>query len=100
MCVKQSVDVDSVKVSRSSGEITTEGAAYKTNDFDKNALEEAIKIKERTGASVDAVNVGAPTGKDGLKEALALGADRALYVYDQSIQQWDSRGVALALSRL
>jgi len=98
--VKQSVDVDSVRINRDTGTLTTVGVPRKMNDFDKNALEEAIRIKEKMGGKVVAVSVGQPSVKDVLKEALSMGADEAHYVTEPSLQEFDSRGVALVLSKL
>lgn len=100
VCLKQSVDVDSVKADRASGLITTEGAGRKTNDFDKNALEEALRIRDKLGGNVDAATVGGRSGVDTLKEALSMGADRAFQVADPAVPEWDSRAVSIALSRL
>jgi electron transfer flavoprotein beta subunit len=49
-----------------------------TSPYDEYALEEAIRIKERTGAEVIALSVGGESVKDVLKNALALGADSAV----------------------
>jgi electron transfer flavoprotein beta subunit len=98
--VKQSVDVDSVRINRDTGTLTTVGVPRKMNDFDKNALEEAIRIKEKMGGKVVAVSVGQPSVREVLKEALSMGADEAHYVTEPSLQEFDSRGVALVLSKL
>jgi len=51
------------------------------NPFDAHALEEALRIKERTGeGEVVAIMVGPPGAADSLRKALAIGADRAVHV--------------------
>lgn len=97
--IKQCVDVDSVRPDRSTGVIALESSQKKFNDFDKNALEEAIRIKEKVGGKVTVLSVGQPTVKEVLKEALSIGADDAFFVTDQSVREFDSRVVALIISK-
>ncbi|PSO05239.1 hypothetical protein B9Q13_02390 [Candidatus Marsarchaeota G2 archaeon ECH_B_SAG-G16] len=98
--VKSCVDVDSVKVDRATGLVSVEGVPRKFNDFDKNALEEALRIKEKFGGKVVVVTVGQTGAREVLKEALSMGADEAYYVADPSLQEFDSRAVAIVLSRV
>src|SRR5438552_18697226 len=53
------------------------------NHFDANAVEEALKIKEATGGGeVVLVSLGPEKALEGMRKALAMGADRALLVSD------------------
>jgi electron transfer flavoprotein beta subunit len=55
------------------------------NPFDANAVEEALRIKDRVGESeVVLVSMGPEKAQDALRKALAMGADRALLVTDES----------------
>lgn len=90
-CIKQIYDLSQIKVDTSSRRPVMEGAARKISDFDKNALEEALRIRERHGGKVTAVIGGT---KDAAKEALAMGADEAV-VYEACA---DSLGTASILS--
>ncbi|HWR63427.1 MAG TPA: electron transfer flavoprotein subunit beta/FixA family protein, partial [Candidatus Thermoplasmatota archaeon] len=56
------------------------GVPQKISDMDKNALEEAIKIKEKHGGKITVVTVGAPDAKERIKELLAMGADEGVLV--------------------
>ena len=49
-------------------------------DFDDQALEEAVLIKEATGATVTAVGLQADGIEDALRVAYARGADRVVIV--------------------
>ncbi|MEM0119954.1 MAG: electron transfer flavoprotein subunit beta/FixA family protein [Thermoprotei archaeon] len=97
--VKQVVDVDSLKIDRGTNTITTMGVPRKMNDFDKNALEEALRIREKHGGRVVAVSVGPQSSRDVLKEALAMGADEAYLITDQTIPEFDSRAVSHLIAR-
>lgn len=56
------------------------GARMSMNPFDENALEEAVRLKERGIASeVIAVSFGDSSVQESLRQALALGATRAIW---------------------
>ena len=51
------------------------------NPFDEIAVEEAVRLKEKSGAKeVIAVSVGSAKAQDVLRTALAIGADRAILI--------------------
>src|SRR4051794_10537805 len=54
------------------------------NHFDANAIEEALRLKGDSDAEVVAVSVGPQKALDSLRKALAMGADRAVLVSDDS----------------
>jgi electron transfer flavoprotein beta subunit len=60
---------------------------YEMNEWDRYALEEAIKIKERKSAEVVVVSVGKDCD-DTLRRCLALGADRAIKIPYDSMDSW------------
>ena len=57
VCVKQAIDVTELKVDSATRRIITADAPRKLSDFDKNALEEAIRLKEKGGGEVVVVTV-------------------------------------------
>jgi electron transfer flavoprotein beta subunit len=70
------------------------------NPFDLHALEEAVRIREG-GADVGeivAVCLGPPSAPRALQKALALGADRAVLVSDDSLAGSDIAGTAHVLA--
>ena len=74
------------------------------NAFDVNAVEEALRVKESQGeAEVVVVSLGPARALDSLRKALAMGADRAILVADDSAAGSDlvatSRALAKALDR-
>ena len=93
VCLKQIYDQSQIRVDTSSKRPITEGVDRKLSDFDKNALEEALRIKEKHGGKVLALIGGT---KDAAKEALAMGADEAfIYQYTPEI---DHLGIASILA--
>ena len=55
------------------------GLVYDINDWDRYAVEEAIRIKEEKGGEVIVVGVGSNCD-DTLRKCLAMGADRAIKI--------------------
>ena len=80
VCAKQVVDVAEIKLDASTKKPILVGVPQKISDMDKNALEEAIKIKEKHGGKITVVTVGAPDAKERMKELLAMGADEGVLV--------------------
>jgi electron transfer flavoprotein beta subunit len=58
--------------------IDPEGVQYVINPFDEFALEEGVKLKEKTGGKVTVVTVGQPDAQKDLRACLARGADEAI----------------------
>jgi electron transfer flavoprotein beta subunit len=97
--LKQAVDVSQLKVDTATGKLITATAPRKISDFDKNALEEAIKIKEKLGnVEIFTLTVGFEEVKTILREALAMGSDKAYSVIDPSFEAVDTQGTALILA--
>jgi len=61
--------------------VVTDGVKMSANPFDSIALEEALRLRERGEADeVLAVSVGPTEAQQQLRDALAMGADRAILV--------------------
>src|SRR5213076_2001447 len=83
VCVKQvpeghsRIDPETKRLDRSG-----EGAL---NPFDANAVEEALRLRDAVGESeVLLVSMGPAKAHDALRDGLAMGADRAVFVCDES----------------
>jgi len=93
VCLKQIFDLGQIMVDTATKHPITEGIARKISDFDKNALEEAVRVKEKHGGTVLALIGGA---KEAAKEALAMGADEAV-IYNADT---DSLGTATIMAEI
>jgi electron transfer flavoprotein beta subunit len=70
------------------------------NPFDAHALEEALRIREADGeGEVVAIMMGPSGAADSLRKALAIGADRAVHVVDDTLAGSDLVATARALAR-
>ena len=96
VCAKQVVDVSEMKVDPNTKKPILTGVAQKISDIDKNAMEEAIKIKEKNGGKITVVTVGPSDAKERIKELLAMGADEGVLVNPPEV--YDYRVVSNLLS--
>ena len=80
ICAKQVVDVSEMKVDPSTKKPILQGVPQKISDIDKNAMEEAIKIKDKQGGKITVVTVGPADAKERIKELLAMGADEGVLI--------------------
>jgi len=97
VCVKrvpftQEVDLE---IDGSGRDIRRDMLTYVINEWDNYAVEEAIRIKERTGGGVTAITIGSEEDEEVLKRCLAMGADRAI-----RIDPGDSPLDAFVISRI
>ena len=89
---------DELEVDESGTDIDREYVDMAISDFDDQALEEAVLIKEATGATVTAVGLQADGIEDALRVASARGADRVVVVDAGEIDPYDTRTAALAFA--
>ena len=80
VCTKQVVDISEMKIDSNTNKPILTGLEKKISDIDKNAVEEAIKIKEENGGKITVLTVGEADAKERIKELLAMGADEGVLV--------------------
>lgn len=98
VAVKHGIDVSLARADRVSGLVRVETVPRKTSDFDRNAVEEAVRVREKHGGVVTAISVGGPSAREALREAVAIGADEAILVTADGWKDWDTRAVAKLLA--
>lgn len=101
VCVKQALDVAEIKIDKTANRPITAGVPFKVSDFDKNAIEAAVNLKEGLGADCEVVlvAVATPEARTILKEGLAMGADRAYLLTDPAFEGSDASTISLILTR-
>lgn len=72
------------------------GVTYIINPYDEFAVEECLKLKEKNGGEVIVVSLGGDVHKETLRKALAMGADTAVLLKDESVR--DTYAVAEGLA--
>jgi len=96
--VKQVFQTADLKVDRGTKTLITQGVPRVISETDKNAIEEAIRIKEKHGGHIAALTLGPPEGKEALREALAMGADEAYLLTDPLFEGSDAHATANVLA--
>ncbi|MGC2288258.1 MAG: electron transfer flavoprotein subunit beta/FixA family protein [Thermoplasmata archaeon] len=98
VAVKHGIDVNLTRANPTTGRIDLAHAPRKTSDFDKNAVEEAVRLRAKHGGTVTAVTVGTSTAREALRDALSLGADQGVLLLAAEDSVMDSSAVATALA--
>ncbi|MEA3189799.1 MAG: electron transfer flavoprotein beta subunit [Thermoplasmata archaeon] len=95
--VKMAPDVTQLKIDPATQSPKMEGLPWKVSDFDKNAIEAAVKLKEKGQATkVTAYTYnGGPNALNLIKEPLAMGCDEAVVITGPDT---DGAGIAKVLA--
>ena len=65
-----------------------------SNESDNYALEEALLLKEKHGGEVVACTLGSESSRQVLKDAMAKGADRGIFLSDSKFDSLDALSIA------
>lgn len=96
--VKEVPDITQLRIDPNTQEPKVEGLPTKVNDFDKNAVEEAVRLKQKlSGATITVFSVKGKKLKETVKEPLAMGADQAVIVNVEG--PLDAAGTATILAK-
>jgi electron transfer flavoprotein beta subunit len=96
-CINHVPDTETkIKVSADNTTIDRTGVNYMLSPYDEVAVEEGLRIKEKFTGEVMVMSLGGDAHKETLRKALAMGADKAILLKDDSIR--DSYAVAAALA--
>jgi electron transfer flavoprotein beta subunit len=101
VCVKFVPDTaSSVKVSADGKAVDQSSLTFVINPYDEFAVEEALQLKEKLGGEVVVIGAGAEKATAGLRTCLAMGADSAVMVAHDALEQADSFVVGSVLARV
>lgn len=100
VCLKQTFDTEAKIKLTSDGQIDSTGVNLIINPYDEFAVEEALKIKEKLGGEVVVISVGGDQVQEAIRQALAMGADRAVLVKDPALDPADHSLTAAALAKV
>jgi electron transfer flavoprotein beta subunit len=79
--------------------VDPDSVEWDLNEWDTFSLEAAMQIRESNGdGEVIAISVGDDPAEEGLRSALARGADRAIRIWDDALADADALAVARALA--
>jgi electron transfer flavoprotein beta subunit len=97
VCIKQVLDT-AARIKIKDGQVDTEGVPRILNPYDEFAVEEALQIRDKfPGSEITLVSLGPEYARDALKTGLAMGADKAVHLFDPAFNSLDNLGVAQIL---
>jgi len=104
VCIKQVPGTTEIKINPQTNTLVREGIETVINPFDTYAIEEGVRVKERIqqsgeAAEVTAITMGPPQSESILREAIALGADKAILLSDRAFAGADTWATALTLKK-
>ncbi len=73
---------------------------YKIGEYDRNAIEEAVRLRDAGGGERHRLTVGTPESAKGVKDALSRGMDRAIFVSDASFRDLEPSQTAAILAEV
>lgn len=99
VAIKQVPERDAqVRIDSSGKWIEESDLQFAMNESDAYALEEALQLKEKHGGEVIVLSAGPERAGTTIREALAKGADRAIQVEVEDLNQRDALGAAQLLA--
>ncbi|HAV00301.1 MAG TPA: electron transfer flavoprotein subunit beta [Lachnospiraceae bacterium] len=85
VCIKQVPDTKGGVKFNPDGTLDRAAMLAIMNPDDKAGLEAALRLKDQYGAEVTVLTMGLPKATDVLREALAMGADKAILITDRRL---------------
>lgn len=98
VCIKQVPDTTEIKINPVTGTLIRDGVPSIMNPDDKGALEMALRLKDQYGAHVTVITMGPPQADLILREAFAMGADKAILLTDRKFAGADTLATSNALA--
>src|SRR5580658_1978160 len=99
VAIKQVPERDApVRIAADHKSINEADLQWAMNEPDAYALEEALQLKEKNGGEVVVLSAGPERVGSTIREALAKGADRAIHIDCDDLDQRDALGVARLLA--
>ena len=98
VCIKQVPDTTDIKIDPISNTLIRSGVPSIINPFDMYAIEEALRIKEKTGGKVTVISMGPPQVESAFKEAISLGVDECVLLSDRKFAGSDTLATSYTLT--
>lgn len=97
VCINHVPDTTTkIKIAEHGDHIDASGVSFILNPYDEFAIEEALRLKEKTNGIVYLLCLGKDDAKESIRKGLALGADEGILL--KSEQRLDAGAVAEALA--
>jgi len=99
VCVKQVPDTLEVNVNTETNTLIREGVESVINPFDLNGIEEGLRLRAQYGGTVTVLSMGPPQVADALREAISMGADKAVMLSDINFAGADTLATSYTLAK-
>jgi electron transfer flavoprotein beta subunit len=99
VCIKQVPETTEVKINPETNTLIREGVPAIVNPFDENAIEAALKLREKSGGKVTVITMGPPQAAEALKSAIAMGVDEVLLISDRAFAGSDTWATSYTLAQ-
>ncbi len=100
VCIKQVPDMESkFKVGAAGTWYDSADLAWRMNEYDEYAVEQAVQLKEKTGGDLTVLCIGPDRVKETMKKALAMGCDRGVHVADEASFTKDPFSIAAIIAQ-
>jgi electron transfer flavoprotein alpha subunit len=98
VCVKWVPILAKLRFDPETRRLVRDGVPGEVSAFDLRALGRALALRDEHGGEVAVLTMGGPDAADGLRECLALGADRGVHLMDPALVGSDTLATARALA--
>ncbi len=98
--VKQIPDVNDIKFDENTKRIIRSGVKLMINSFDKKAVEEAVRLKEKYNYETYVATMGPPQAADVLKDSMKMGIDHGILISDKNFGGSDTYITSKILSEV
>lgn len=99
VCAKQVPDTNEIRINPETGTLIRDGVPSILNNDDANALEEALRVKDKfDDVHVTVVSMGPPQAQEMLFECIAMGADEAILLSDRAVGGSDTWATSNAIA--
>ncbi len=96
--IKQVPEIELVKVDQAANDVVLPSGPGIVNPLDEYAVEEALRLKEKSGGKVTVMTFGTQKGESALRDCLALGVDEAILISDPILEKSDPQATAKILA--
>lgn len=97
VCIKQVPDMESkFRIDADGVWYSDEELAWRMNEYDEYAVEQAVRLREQMGAGTDltVLSIGPERVRETMKKAMAMGCDRGVHVKDDNAFRKDPFEIA------
>jgi len=99
VCIKQVPATNEAKIDPETKRIIREGSKAIMNPFDTYAIEEGVRLREKSGGEVIVISMGPEKAAACLREAISVGADRAILLSDKAFGGSDTWATSYVLAK-